>query len=291
MPTSRRRGSPRSCSARSSSSTSSRRRGGWVCRTGAAWGEGPKDFLRKPVRRRVRSLRQLLRRQAGAALLRGASDGARGGRLLRPVRVPHPVPQRWAVRAAGRLRLGRRRRSGWRTATFGAVLDTFDTYNFTVREDEPLEKEVAVDPEMLGKVFENLLEVKDRKAKGAFYTPREIVAYMCNESLIAYLDGRLNGDGSGGRRTERAALAREETPQNDMFTGTPAVQGTLAAEADAPARAARGAGGARARGRAVGRERPPRDRERRAGDGARTNGPRPRPSASTPPTSMRRWPT
>lgn len=68
-----------------------------------------------------------------------------------------------------------------------SILDIFDRYNFTMAEDEPLEKEVAVDPEMLGKVFENLLEVKDRKSKGAFYTPREIVHYMCSESLINYL--------------------------------------------------------------------------------------------------------
>lgn len=74
------------------------------------------------------------------------------------------------------------------------ILDVFDRYNFTVKEDEPLEKEVAVDPEMLGKVFENLLEVKDRKSKGAFYTPREIVHYMCQESLIAYLDTSVNGE-------------------------------------------------------------------------------------------------
>jgi len=67
------------------------------------------------------------------------------------------------------------------------ILDIFDRYNFTVKEDEPLEKEVAVDPEMLGKVFENLLEVKDRKSKGTYYTPREIVHYMCQESLMNYL--------------------------------------------------------------------------------------------------------
>ncbi len=71
---------------------------------------------------------------------------------------------------------------------FKEILDTFDLYNFTVKEDEPLEKEVAVDPEMLGKVFENLLEIEDRKSKGAFYTPREIVHYMCQESLISYLN-------------------------------------------------------------------------------------------------------
>src|SRR3989344_1828398 len=41
---------------------------------------------------------------------------------------------------------------------FGRILDTFDRFNFTVKEDEPLEKEVAIDPEMLGKVFENLIE-------------------------------------------------------------------------------------------------------------------------------------
>ena len=67
------------------------------------------------------------------------------------------------------------------------ILDIFDRYNFTMSEDEPLEREVAIDPEMLGKVFENLLEVNDRKSKGAFYTPREIVHYMCQETLISYL--------------------------------------------------------------------------------------------------------
>ena len=71
------------------------------------------------------------------------------------------------------------------------IFDVLDRYNFTVKEDEPLEKDVAVDPEMLGKVFENLLEVKDRKSKGAFYTPREIVHYMCQESLVHYLENEL----------------------------------------------------------------------------------------------------
>lgn len=72
------------------------------------------------------------------------------------------------------------------------ILNVFDRYNFTIKEDEPLDKEVAVDPEMLGKVFENMLELTERKSKGAFYTPREIVHYMCQESLIHYLDNRLN---------------------------------------------------------------------------------------------------
>ena len=72
------------------------------------------------------------------------------------------------------------------------ILNIFDRYNFTMNEDEPLEKEVAVDPEMLGKIFENLLDIKDRKSKGAFYTPREIVHYMCQESLTNYLVSEVN---------------------------------------------------------------------------------------------------
>lgn len=72
------------------------------------------------------------------------------------------------------------------------ILDIFDRYNFTMSEDEPMEREVAIDPEMLGKIFENLLEIKDRKSNGAFYTPREIVHYMCQESLINYLIRKTN---------------------------------------------------------------------------------------------------
>ncbi len=71
------------------------------------------------------------------------------------------------------------------------ILDVFDLYNFTVKEDEPLETEVAIDPEMLGKVFERMLEVKERKSKGAFYTPREIVHYMAQRSLLYYLENKL----------------------------------------------------------------------------------------------------
>ena len=72
------------------------------------------------------------------------------------------------------------------------ILDTFDRYNFTVNEAEPLEKEIAIDPEMLGKVFENLIEENRRKGLGAYYTPREIVHYMCQQCLINYLDIALN---------------------------------------------------------------------------------------------------
>ena len=68
-------------------------------------------------------------------------------------------------------------------------LDFLDAFNFTVYEDSPDEHTVAVDPEMLGHIFENLLE--DNKDKGAFYTPKEIVHYMCQESLTEYLCSTL----------------------------------------------------------------------------------------------------
>ena len=71
------------------------------------------------------------------------------------------------------------------------ILDFLDRYNFTISEEEPLEKDVAVDPEMLGKIFEKLLEVKDRQSQGAFYTPRKIVYYMCKESLANFLVNKV----------------------------------------------------------------------------------------------------
>ena len=70
------------------------------------------------------------------------------------------------------------------------VLELFDSYNFTVIEDTPHDSEIAIDPEMLGRVFEDLLE--DRKDKGAFYTPREIVHYMCQQSIINYLSNSFD---------------------------------------------------------------------------------------------------
>ena len=68
---------------------------------------------------------------------------------------------------------------------FESLLTMLSQYNFTIDENDPDDAEVGVDPEMLGRIFENLLE--DNKDKGAFYTPKEIVQYMCRESLISYL--------------------------------------------------------------------------------------------------------
>lgn len=96
----------------------------------------------------------------------------------------------------------------------GGILDVFDRFNFTVNEEEPLDKEVALDPELLGKIYEKLNAIRDdnfdeyykvvrsrnkgeetkfNKEHGVYYTPREIVHYMCRESLLCYLETELNG--------------------------------------------------------------------------------------------------
>ncbi|GIV30469.1 MAG: hypothetical protein KatS3mg028_1535 [Bacteroidia bacterium] len=72
---------------------------------------------------------------------------------------------------------------------FANLLDFFEQYNFTIDENDPYDSEVGIDPEMLGHIFENLLE--ENREKGAFYTPKEIVHYMCQESLIEYLHTQL----------------------------------------------------------------------------------------------------
>lgn len=92
----------------------------------------------------------------------------------------------------------------------GGVLGFFHNYNFTVAEDTPAEQEVAVDPEMLGKVFENMMEERERGKSGTFYTPRPIVHYMCREALLGFLSER-----SGLPRTLLAAQF-EDAPAESL---------------------------------------------------------------------------
>ncbi|MBS0537003.1 MAG: Eco57I restriction-modification methylase domain-containing protein, partial [Proteobacteria bacterium] len=87
---------------------------------------------------------------------------------------------------------------------FADLLGFFAEYNFTIDENDPEDHEVGIDPEMLGHVFENLLE--DNKDKGAYYTPKAIVQYMCQQSLLHYLQSHL------GERTELASLVRDKDP-------------------------------------------------------------------------------
>ena len=95
-----------------------------------------------------------------------------------------------------------------------ALLDFFASYNFTIDENDPDDAEVGVDPEMLGRIFENLLE--DNKDKGAFYTPKEIVSYMCRESLIAYLQTDIEDEAT------KEAIRQFVTTHNSKHLGSKA---------------------------------------------------------------------
>jgi adenine-specific DNA-methyltransferase len=105
------------------------------------------------------------------------------------------------------------------------LIDIFNSYKFTIEENTPIEEEIALDPELLGKVFENLLAAYNpetgttaRKQTGSFYTPREIVNYMVDEALIAYLETALTnetGDDDTQKRL-RALMAYDEEPHGFM---------------------------------------------------------------------------
>jgi len=130
------------------------------------------------------------------------------------------------------------------------ILDAFDRYNFTVCEDEPLEKEVAIDPELLGKAYEKFNairpdnfeeykkaiksgkkgdETKFNKQFGVYYTPREIVHYMCQQSLINYLSTELEGKVKkeaieffileGEKYIEHLKIAKEKNEKNENYQG------------------------------------------------------------------------
>jgi len=85
---------------------------------------------------------------------------------------------------------------------FRALLEFFGQYHFTIDENDPEDHEVGIDPEMLGHIFENLLE--DNKDKGAYYTPKAIVSYMARQSLLHYLQTHL------GENAELAVLLNEK---------------------------------------------------------------------------------
>ncbi len=76
-------------------------------------------------------------------------------------------------------------------AVYPVLTELFEKFNFTVMESTPLDIEVAVDPEMLGKVFEEL--VTGRHESGSYFTPRPVVSFMCREALKGYLEGRDTG--------------------------------------------------------------------------------------------------
>ena len=108
------------------------------------------------------------------------------------------------------------------------LIDLFDRYKFTVEENTPAEQEVALDPELLGKVFENLLaaynpETREnaRKQTGSYYTPRAVVDYMVDEALVATLAQRAapaDGDADSWQDKLRCLLDYNDADAGELFT-------------------------------------------------------------------------
>jgi hypothetical protein len=110
---------------------------------------------------------------------------------------------------------------GHRTVKFPAFLfeelfTFFNGYNFTIYENSPEDHTVAVDPEMLGNIFENLLE--DNNDKGTFYTPKEIVHYMTQETLIEYLNTHLKDKNKIQVENLVKNQVRDNISKNDLKT-------------------------------------------------------------------------
>ncbi len=204
---------------------------GWLgVQKGEEWGTGPRDFLRRLARGDYGKFKNIFNdvfeplfydtlatdrgAEAWCATFKGRIPFLNGG-LCEPISGYH-----WR---ATDLALPNELFFNDEVTVEGdkgtGVLDVFDRYNFTVNEAEPLEQEVAIDPEMLGKVFENLLEAESRKSLGTFYTPREIVHYMCQQSLISYLYRALN--------TGSQPIVSPKSIQGALFGATKPVQAVL----------------------------------------------------------------
>ena len=98
---------------------------------------------------------------------------------------------------------------------FEAIFDVFENYNFTIEESTPDNQEIGIDPEMLGKVFENLIDYN--KSSGAFYTPREIVHFMCKNVLTRTLQERILHDESHLTQDTESPHAHKDSLYNFIF--------------------------------------------------------------------------
>ena len=191
---------------------------GWLgVAKGAKWGEGAKNFLRKCFTEKPENanfFHQILEPLFYDALNKEHTDnyyerlGCKipflNGGLFEPIKNYD-----WKE---GRINLPNTLFSNETKKSIGnGVLDVFDRYNFTVKEDEPLDKEVAIDPELLGSIYEKFnainadnfveykkaikqgrgQETKFNQQHGVYYTPRIIVHYMCQQSLINYLSSKF----------------------------------------------------------------------------------------------------
>ena len=163
---------------------------GWLgVSEGEPWGSGDRNFIQNLFANACDGVKDDFLSRALEPLFFRTLNTDRGKAALAPdeisavygrnVRIPYLNGGLFEEDELDRMRVR------FKKERFSDLLDFFSRYNFTIDESDPTDKEIGIDPEMLGKIFENLLE--DNKDKGAFYTPKEIVQYMCRESLAAYL--------------------------------------------------------------------------------------------------------
>ena len=96
---------------------------------------------------------------------------------------------------------------------FEELLDFFNQYNFTIDENDDSDAEVGVDPEMLGRIFEQLIEDNEKDMQGTIYTPFEVVRFMCRHSLLLHLSRKIGvePDSSGGEAIKRLIVNGDTT--------------------------------------------------------------------------------
>lgn len=163
---------------------------GWLgVKKGAEWGTGDKSFIYNLFDRASQKIQEDFLEQVLEPLFFYTLNYDRGAESIAPaeicsiygeeIRIPYLNGGLFEKDTLDEKKVK------FKKEHFQSLFDFFRQYNFTIDETDPDDTEIGVDPEMLGKIFENLLE--DNKDKGAFYTPKEIVQYMCRESLIAYL--------------------------------------------------------------------------------------------------------
>jgi hypothetical protein len=197
---------------------------GWLgVQRGDDWGEGPGNFLRQLYEGAYVDYENFYRDVLEPLFYQGLAVGRGGNNYFSALRCRVPFLNGGLFQPIHNVDRSRVHLS-LPNETFGDIFDTFDRYNFTVREDEPLDKEVAVDPEMLGKVFEKMLDADQRKENGAFYTPRDAVHYMCQQSLIDHLDTKLS--------VHETPLRNPAGQQGDAFGNAAAPKGVLTGEDD-----------------------------------------------------------
>ncbi len=97
---------------------------------------------------------------------------------------------------------------------FADLFEFFDQYNFTIDENSPDDQDIGIDPEMSGLIFENLLE--DNKDKGTFYTPKEVVHFMCKESISQYVADTLKATATEKELKEIAVYIKQSSNKIDI---------------------------------------------------------------------------